>query len=120
MELVESLRVLCSDDSVWLKYKALRVQQLEDVFAKLMPEVMITLPLYCLAVLTAIVIVSTAAAAFVVLIPLFLLLLLLLLLLHLILLLLLLYLLPLFMMMMVMMVMELKAVKHSLVIEISM
>ncbi|XP_076443333.1 uncharacterized protein KIAA0825-like isoform X2 [Babylonia areolata] len=39
MELVESLRVLCSDDSVWLKYKALRLQQQEDLFAKLMPEV---------------------------------------------------------------------------------
>ena len=39
LELVESLRVLCSDDSAWHKYKAIRVQQLEDIFAKLMPEV---------------------------------------------------------------------------------
>ena len=39
LELVDSLRVLCSDDSVWHKYKAIRVQQLEDIFAKLMPEV---------------------------------------------------------------------------------
>ncbi|KAL8577449.1 hypothetical protein ACOMHN_048084 [Nucella lapillus] len=39
LELVDSLRVLCSDESVWLKYKALRVQQLENIFAKLMPEV---------------------------------------------------------------------------------
>lgn len=39
LELVESYRSLCNDDDTWLKYKALRTQQLEDVFAKLLPEV---------------------------------------------------------------------------------
>ncbi|KAK7115922.1 hypothetical protein V1264_001706 [Littorina saxatilis] len=39
IELVESLRVLCSDENAWNKYKTLRIQQLEDIFANLMPEV---------------------------------------------------------------------------------
>ncbi|KAK7489267.1 hypothetical protein BaRGS_00019519 [Batillaria attramentaria] len=39
LQLVDSFRVLCSDEDTWQKYKALRTQQLEDVFSKLMPEV---------------------------------------------------------------------------------
>lgn len=39
LELVESLRVLCSDENAWLRYRTVRAEQLDNLMAKLMPAV---------------------------------------------------------------------------------